>query len=201
MNAPAKQSQFRPLKAKKCRICKQTFQPVRMIQPVCDNYECKVAYATNVAEKAAIAREKKARRETKEKLEKIKTRAEHLKEAQRFFNLFIRTRDANYPCISCNRWHAGQYHAGHYRSVGSAPHLRFNELNCHRQCSVCNNHLSGNQLEYRRGLIAKLGIEAVEQLEADQEPKHYTIEEIQAIKIKYKLLTKQLLEKGITNAA
>jgi hypothetical protein len=181
------------IKPKTCRICKQKFIPVRAIQPAC-SYDCQVEYATKVAAKAAIAREKKAKREHKEKLEKVKTRSEHLREAQRFFNLFIRTRDANYPCISCNRWHTGQYHAGHYRSVGSSPHLRFNELNCHRQCSVCNNHLSGNIMHYRQGLITKLGLEAVEQLEADNKAKHYSIEEIQAIKVKYKQLTKQLKE-------
>jgi hypothetical protein len=181
------------IKPKTCRICKQKFIPVRAIQPAC-SYDCQVEYATKVAAKAAIAREKKAKREHKEKLEKVKTRSEHLREAQRFFNLFIRTRDANYPCISCNRWHTGQYHAGHYRSVGSAPHLRFNELNCHRQCSVCNNHLSGNIMHYRQGLIAKIGIEAVERIEANNEAKHYTIDEIKAIKVKYKTMTKQLLE-------
>ncbi|PPC95222.1 MAG: hypothetical protein CTY33_00255 [Methylotenera sp.] len=182
------------IKPKTCRICRDKYVPYRALSPVCEKYECKVAYAIKSAEKAAIAREKKAKREHKEKLAKIKTRQEHLREAQRHFNLYVRIRDADLPCISCQRFHSGQYHAGHYRSVGSAPHLRFNELNCHRQCSVCNNHLSGNQLKYRQGLIAKLGIEAVEQLEADNAPKHYTIEEIQAIKVKYKQLTKQLKE-------
>jgi hypothetical protein len=188
------------IKPKKCKQCSELFTPLRPLQMVC-GAPCAIAYGNKLKARKTADEAKQARREHKEKLAKIKTRAEHLKEAQQSFNTYIRTRDANYPCISCNRWHTGQYHAGHYRSVGSAPHLRFNELNCHRQCSVCNNHLSGNQLEYRRGLIAKLGIKAVEQLEADQEPKHYTIEEIQAIKVKYKLLTKQLLEKGITNAA
>jgi hypothetical protein len=47
-------------------------------------------------------------------------------------------------------------------------------------------------MHYRKGLIAKLGIEAVERLEADNEAKHYSIEEIQAIKVKYKRMTKEL---------
>jgi hypothetical protein len=49
-------------------------------------------------------------------------------------------------------------------------------------------------MHYRQGLITKLGLEAVEQLEADNKAKHYSIEEIQAIKVKYKQLTKQLKE-------
>lgn len=179
------------IKPKKCKQCSELFTPLRPLQMVC-GAPCAIAYGNKLKARKAADEAKKAKRETKEKLAKIKTRAEHLREAQRFFNIYIRTRDASNPCISCNRWHTGQYHAGHYRSVGSSPHLRFNELNCHRQCSVCNNHLSGNIMHYRQGLIAKLGIEAVERLEADNEAKHYSIEEIQAIKVKYKRMTKEL---------
>jgi hypothetical protein len=179
------------IKPKICRICKQKFIPSRAIQPAC-SYECQVAYATNVAEKASIAREKKAKRETKEKLAKIKTRQEHLRDAQQFFNQYIRVRDQHLPCISCQRFHSGQYHAGHLRSVGSSPHMRFVEDNVHKQCSACNNHLSGNILNFRINLIHKIGIERVEAIENDNTARHYTIEEIQAIKVKYKQMTKEL---------
>ena len=90
------------------------------------------------------------------------TRREWLVDAQRAFNAFIRRRDQmkGYPCISSGRpldWSGNGVDAGHYRSVGSAPHLRFNEDNCHRQCAPCNNHLSGNLTAYRPALIAKIG--------------------------------------------
>jgi hypothetical protein len=180
-------------KPKKCKskACCKLFVPAKPLQYVC-NWQCAIAYANDLAEKNKQAEALKSRRETKQKLAKLKTRQEHLKDAQRFFNIWIRMRDGNHPCISCNRWHTGQYHAGHYRSVGSAPHLRFSELNCHRQCSVCNNHLSGNQIEYRKGLIAKHGVEKVEQLENDQEAKHYTIDDIIAIKKHYQAKVKEL---------
>jgi hypothetical protein len=180
------------IKPKTCRECKCKYVPYRALSPVCDKYDCKVAYAMKSAEKAAIAREKKSKRETKEKLAKIKTRQEHLREAQRFFNIYIRLRDEALPCISCARFHTGQFHAGHYRTIGSSPHLRFSEDNCHKQCAPCNNHLSGNIINYRQRLIEKIGLERVIQLESDQTPKHYSIEEIQAIKAKYKQMTKEL---------
>lgn len=47
-------------------------------------------------------------------------------------------------------------------------------------------------MHYRRGLIAKIGLEAVEQLESDNEPKHYTIDDIKKIKGIYKLKCKEL---------
>ena len=165
--------------------------PTRAIQPTC-SYDCSVAYAMASVDKKNKREALKSRKETKVKLDKLKTRQEHLKDAQRFFNIYIRVRDESMPCISCQRFHSGQYHAGHYRSVGASPHLRFDENNVHKQCSACNNHLSGNIVNFRINLINKIGREELEKLEYDNEAKHYTIEEIQAIKVKYKQLTKEL---------
>jgi hypothetical protein len=179
------------LKLKPCRICKNKFMPVRAIQPTC-SYDCSVTYAMASLEKKKRLETRKTKRETKQRLDKLKTRQEHLKDAQRFFNQYIRLRDQSLPCISCSRHHSGQYHAGHYRTVGSSPHLRFNESNCHKQCAPCNNHLSGNIINFRAGLIARYGLGYVDEIESENEPKHYTIDEIKAIKVKYKQLTKEL---------
>lgn len=135
---------------------------------------------------------KKAKKETTERKKALKSRAEWLKEAQAVFNKYIRMRDEGKPCISCSRHHGGQYHAGHFRSIGAAPELRFNEYNCHRQCQPCNTHLSGNLLEYRRRLVAKIGIELVEWLEGPHEAKKYTIDEILEIKKHYQQKIKEL---------
>jgi hypothetical protein len=115
----------------------------------------------------------------------MKSRADWLREAQAAFNRYIRLRDHDKPCISCGRQHQGQWHAGHYRSVGACPELRFEELNVHKQCAPCNDHLSGNIVEYRRGLIERIGIDRVEWLEGNHAAKKYTIEEIRAIKAEY----------------
>jgi hypothetical protein len=115
-----------------------------------------------------------------------------LREAQEVFNKYIRLRDFSQPCISCERYHEGQYHAGHYRSVGSAPHLRFNEDNCHKQCAPCNNHLSGNIVKYRPNLLIKIGVAALDTLESENKAQHYTIDEIKNIKSYYQLKVKEL---------
>jgi len=172
-------------KLKKCKICKKQFEPLRFAQNVC-GIPCAIEHANALKAK----KEKKEHREAKAKL---KSKADYLKEAQAIFNKYIRMRDEAEPCISCSRFHTGQYHAGHFRTVGAAPELRFNEYNCHKQCSVCNNHLSGNLLEYRRKLVAKIGIEKVEWLEGKHEAKKYTIDEILEIKKHYQQKIKELM--------
>jgi Bacteriophage Lambda NinG protein. len=144
-----------------------------------------------------IVQEEKARKDRKERqegLQKIKRRADYLKEAQAALNAWIRSRDAELPCISCGRHHTGQYHAGHFLARGSHPHLALVEDNLAKQCMPCNVHLSGNQLEFKKGLIARIGLERVEALESDQTPRKYSIEELQAIKAHYRAKLKQLQE-------
>jgi hypothetical protein len=130
------------------------------------------------------------RKETKRARESIKTRAEWLKEAQAAFNAYIRVRDSELPCVSCGRHHNGQYHAGHYRSTGSAPELRFDERNIHKQCAPCNNHLSGNLIPYRVELIRRIGQDGVDYLEGPHTSKKYTIEDIKSIRDSYRLKLK-----------
>jgi len=172
-------------KLKKCRQCKKEFTPFKTTQVVCSQ-ACAKAYGKKQTTKQLNADTRREKKQTREKLLALKPKSYWLQKAQFQFNKYIRLRDGNNPCISCDRHHTGQYHAGHYRSVGSAPHLRFDERNCHRQCSVCNNHLSGNQIEYRKGLIRILGEGGVAELEGDHSPKHYTIEEIKQIERHYK---------------
>jgi len=180
------------IKLKKCKVCKQPFMPRNTIQPTCYDFECQATYATAHAKKVAAVREKRERQALREAKERIKPRSQWLKEAQVVFNKFIRSRDDGLPCVSCGRFHEGQWHAGHYRTVGSAPELRFNELNCWRQCSACNNYLSGNIINYRRTLVERIGLEKVEWLEGPHQAKHYTIDELKQLIAHYKMKCKQL---------
>jgi hypothetical protein len=119
--------------------------------------------------------------------EKIKTTREHLTEAQRAFNTWIRKRDEGKPCISCGTPLRGKFDAGHYMSAGGNSAIRFNEDNCHGQCVECNHHLSGNLIHYRRGLIARIGEEKVDFLELNAKiTKRWTVDELKSIKEKYK---------------
>ncbi len=132
---------MKELKKKECKTCGNEFTPFSTLSKVCSP-ACALQYVTQV-------NAKKERVRLRIKKELLKTRGDWLREAQTGFNKFIRLRDINEPCISCGRYHEGQYHAGHYRTIGSNPELRFNELNVHKQCSACNNHKSGNIVEYR----------------------------------------------------
>ena len=179
-------AEIKPLKPKSCKNpkCGMKFRPWNSLQIACSG-KC----ALEVAKRKAEAKHRKAMTEAKEK---IKTKAEHLQDAQKAFNEYIRLRDANEPCISCQRHHKGQYHAGHYRTVGAHPELRFSEENCHRQCSVCNNHRSGNIVEYRINLKAKIGDDRLEQLEGPHDAANYTIDDIKEIKTKYRAKCREL---------
>lgn len=173
-------------KDRKCCIkgCNNRFIPRSITHKVCSP-EC----AAIVGKKVTIDNEKKV---TIARKEAIKSRSDHLREAQIVFNAYIRARDAGQPCISCQRSSGAKINAGHYLAVGSHPELRFEELNNNLQCEHCNTYLSGNQLEYRKGLIAKIGIEKVEWLESKHEAKKYTIDEIKEIKAKYKQKLKDI---------
>ena len=170
------------MKPKICKGCKTSFDPYQPFQQVCSP-PCALVVAIKQREKAATTFKRKQARETRVKL---KTRREWLREAQAAINKWVRLRDDNLPCISCGRHHTGQYHAGHYLTTGSRPELRFNELNIHKQCAPCNNHLSGNLIMYRVGLIAKIGLADVESLEGPHPPSKWTIEQLKEIKVEYK---------------
>ena len=177
---------IKPLKQKSCKICKVKFTPARPLQFVCTP-ECGYVYARK-------AREKHNRKEYREAKEKLKSKADWLREAQTVFNQYIRLRDEKEPCISCGRFHEGQYHAGHYLTTGAHPELRFNELNVHKQCAPCNNFLSGNIIKYRQNLINKIGLQQVLFLEGPHEPLKLTIDEIKDIKSLYRQKIKEFNE-------
>jgi len=183
-------------RAKKCRVaeCRASFVPQRLGQAVC-SLTCAISDATRSEanqEKARKALDEVERREIKVRKEKLKSRADHLKDTQKAFNAWVRARDAELPCVSCGSHHKGKYDAGHYRTVGGNPALRFEPLNCHRQCSQCNTQLSGNIVNYRIQLVKRIGAEAVEWLEGPHEPKKYTIEELKAMTAEYRAKTREL---------
>lgn len=176
---------------KKCKVCKEPFSPWNTTQTACS--------PTCAIELAKAAREKKELKELREAKQRLKTKSQWMKEAQQAFNAFIRKRDYYQPCISCDRQdqeneysRGGIWDCGHYRSVGSAPELRFEELNAHKQCKKCNNQLSGNVVEYRIRLKDRIGEKNLEWLEGSHEAKHYTIEDLKEIKAFYKQKAKEL---------
>ena len=180
--------------AAKCRICKgvRSQQQVQRMDPTCGEIACKITHCDNHIAKKRKADDKAWRAETVKRKKAAKSKGDWAKEAQQQFNRFIRFRDHAEPCISCQRHHEGQYHAGHFRTVGANPELRFHEHNCHKQCAPCNNHLSGNISNYRPALMLKIGEEELIHLEGPQHAKRYAIKDYERIKIKYKVKADEL---------
>lgn len=179
---PAKE--LKPAKGprqRKCKCCGASFVPQGLASWCSLPCAHTLAMALLAKKKAKDARQERA--VTKAKL---KTRADWLREAQAAINSWVRlVRDADKPCISCGRQHEGKYDCGHYLSRGAHPNLAFVENNLAKQCVPCNQYLSGNQIKFRQGLILRIGIEAVDALESDNEPRKYTISDLQAIKATY----------------
>jgi len=184
----ARTGTLKPARQRKCAVkgCGNRFAPRNMMHKVC-GADCAAVHA-------AAERKRLDAKQTREAKTKLKTRTEHLADAQAVFNRYIRTRDAALPCISCGRHHTGAWDAGHYRSVGAQPALRFNEDNTHRQCVPCNQHKGGNAIEYRLGLLARIGADRVEVLEREYPPAKYTIEDARRIKADYSTKLKQVKE-------
>lgn len=168
---------------KTCKHCGTPFNSPRPLQAVCSPV---CAYRHVKAAKKAEAVQ------TRERKAALKTNGQKKAEAQRAINYWIvHVRDKDEPCISCGKFHQGAWHAGHFRSRGSAPHLALDPRNLAKQCAPCNLHLHGNLIEFRRGLIARHGVSHVEELEADQTPRHYSGDDFEAIKREYRALARQ----------
>jgi hypothetical protein len=175
------------LKQKTCKVCGGRYLPWSVASNL--NRFCGFECATDFAKaKRDRDRAKASRRRLKERREALKTRGDYLKEAQQAFNAFIRARDERKPCVSCGSTteasglKGGRRDAGHYRSTGSAPHMRFHLLNCHAQCKRCNRDLSGNPVEYRKALVERYGEDRVAELEHDNRSPQYRIEDLKRIK-------------------
>lgn len=190
---------------KRCPECRVMFTRSRESQVVCGEIECAIAYGKSEKGRAIAGKAlaEVGRRQIKVRKEKLKSRADHLREAQAAVNEYVRLRDANLPCISCDStpndndlMTGSRWDAGHYRSVGACPELRFEPLNIHRQCVKCNRNLSGNAVEYRIRLVQRIGAEKVAWLEGLHPACKYTIEEIKAIKAEYRAKTRKLKEKA-----
>jgi len=165
------------LKTKKCKICKTSFPVYSSLKIVCSP-KCAIA---NLNQKT----KKDNKKDLREYNQANKSKSDYSKEAQIPVNKCVRLRDYDKPCISCDKPASNepnQWDAGHYRSRGSAPHLRFNLKNIHKQCKRCNRELSGNIVEFRKRLIVRIGLEEVEKIENDQTIRRFEKDYLQRIK-------------------
>ncbi|WP_112197828.1 recombination protein NinG [Rahnella sp. NRRL B-41462] len=189
-----------------CKICKTRFKPNMPYEWWC-NEEHKEELITKLATKARqkrIQQQERQRKETTQqerrslKIRKlaVQPRSYFIKQAQQAVNAYIRERDKHLPCVSCGTLSAAQWDAGHYRTTAAAPQLRFDPRQIWKQCSVCNQHKSGNLVPYRAELIRRIGLAEVESIEGNHDRHRWTIEECKAIKAEYVQKLKDLRQLG-----
>lgn len=200
-------------KPKKCKnpACGDSFVPQRLGQAVC-GYKCGLAIKDLNQAKARKALDQIGRAEIQVRKEALKTRLDHLKDAEKAVRDYRRIYELSIGsgCISCGEsqesilaaqgWKTGgAFDAGHFLGKGARPELRLMPNNIWLQCKSCNAGSSkyarkGQTVSqaFREGLIARIGLEAVEALEADHAPRKETIEQLKAITAEYRAKTREL---------
>lgn len=178
-------------KTKTCPICEEEYLPWSSTQKTCQSITCARAFVAQAnilkAEREQRKQDKLSRDDLRARREKLKTASDWNKEAQAAVNRYIFWRDYGNPCISCGKSlnygvRGGAVDASHYRSRGSARHLKFNVFNIHSGCVRCNRELSGNPIPYRINLIEKIGLWRVERLEHDNSIRKFDIAYLQRVK-------------------
>lgn len=204
-----------PKKPRKCRVCRTDFQPVRCLQTVCGP-ECAIKQAQakrSKEERIAQLEDRKVIRMRKEALKTPKQkRSKLVQQAEKAVRDYRRTYELakGSGCMSCSRsqqevigtdgWKpGGAFDAGHYHGKGARPNLRLEPDNIWLQCKSCNGGSAKYarkgatvSKQFRENLIKEIGIERVEQLDADDKPRHWTDDELIAIKSHYQKLTREM---------
>jgi len=162
--------------------CSNVFLQYKSTQNVC-SVQCAILLAKEKALKKKLTEARIARREWHDK--NITVQKLVGKVQRECFNPWIRMRDKGKKCISCHVTLEGKYDAGHYYPSTNFS-LRFDESNVHGQCVKCNQYLHGNLIEYRKGLINRIGLDEVQRLDSmAHQTRKWTREELQDLMEKY----------------
>lgn len=194
---PAKEPKPKPgPRQRKCKCCGASFVPFG-IQSWCGP-ECGYKLSQVAVAKKKAKEKMQERAIDKAKREDLKNRYELIAEAQKWFNTVVRLEDADLPCISCGKIivddgrPGGVWDAGHLLTRGSSPHLRFDRRNVHKQCKGCNRPGGTTRAAHRAGVEARIGLEALEALESDQDSRDYTKDDLRMIRDTNRKLAAQL---------
>lgn len=216
---------------RKCTGCDDRFVTETMLRLPVGHFhsiECATIYAQDKQKKARERKIAKAKREQQQKdksarakhreaKEAIKPLSKLKNEAQAAFNKYIRLRDYWDPCISCGKpkevieaeqgWKTGGcWDAGHFKTRGAKPQLRFNLYNVHKQCKSCNggsgkfSHKAATvDAQYQSNLIEKIGRDKVVELNNNNESVSFDADYYRRIK---KIFNKKarLMQKRINRA-
>lgn len=183
-------------RVRKCAVksCRKEFEPRNMTHKCCG-----AACAIDFAMSERVRKERKERQKGLIALKPVKWWKAKAKTAM---HAYVRAIAEGQECASCDTIlmklgrMGGDYDAGHFRPVGMAKHLEFDARNVWGQCKRCNDYLRGNVQEYERRLRIKKGDAFVDELMADNEPRHLKIHDYQEIEAHYKAKLKELT-KGV----
>lgn len=157
---PSAETRIEP---RKCSQCPREFFPRSSLHSVCSQ-RCaiKKIKADDAAEKAS----------DNERREKLKSFTELEKECRDIVQEIARIRDRHDGCISCHMTanYGGKWQGSHFRPAGNHAAVQFHLWNIHKSCAQCNLFKGGNIAGYRPRLIAKIGLDRVEWLEAQNQP-------------------------------
>ena len=169
----------------RCKSCKEKFEPKTFLQKYCLKEDCLRVFIADVKEKTWQKTKAKAKLD-------LMTLSDYLKLTQQIFNKYIRLRDKNELCISCQKPPKKQ-NAGHYFSSGGHSNVRFDENNVHLQCEHCNTFLSGNLLNYQIEIEKRIGAEKLIELqEKAHVVKKWSIDELKELMVIYKNKIKEI---------
>lgn len=172
------------MKTRKCKYCKQPFEPSVFLQKNCFEPNCVTEWINETKQKQWKKRKEKMRID-------LMTIQDYIKLAQTVFNKYVRLRDKLSPCISCQKKPLKE-NAGHFWNANNHWNVRFNEDNVHLQCEHCNTYLSGNLINYRENLLKKIGESKFNLLEAEaKKTRKFTVQELKEIIATYKQKIKQ----------
>ena len=173
---------------KRCKNCGESFQPRKIGQKVCD-LTCAIEWGRKERHREALQRDA----QNKKRMEVLckdrdakKTLSAAVRNAQIAINEYCRIRDHGKPCISCGKMKP--HTAGHHRSVGSCPELRFDLRNINGQCQGCNmGHIRKFQDDtigerYREGVRERYGQARVDYIEGPHPAKQYRLDDLNRIR-------------------
>lgn len=137
-----------------CEVCSNVFLPTNKKVCVC-SAECAIKYNS----------EEEIEKRFQVMKEESKPYSKVLFDTKVIFQKWVRLRDSKQPCICCGVKESKQWDAGHFYDCETYPGLAFHPDNAHKQNCYCNDKLKGNVLSYRKGLVVRIGIERLRELD------------------------------------
>jgi hypothetical protein len=145
------------MKLKKCKVCKESFEPKQLFQ-ICCGYKCAIIHAKEL-KRLKDTREWNA--EKKVLKEKLTTPDNYrAKNLQPTINKIARFIDYGCSCIATDNF--GKLAGGHNISVGANRSTALNLHNIHIQSFASNSFKGGDTIKYHKGIVKRYGKEYLE---------------------------------------